>query len=148
MNPPKPSTTSSHQPIPPATSRLSTQIVGVLNYHHTSHNDQRTQDHHEMLDTLIRHWMPLDILSPEALDADLMPVLSDTSTEDPPALLGKIKKELYRKMKNFLEEFFNQDYREYPYSRNLSWSVSEEPKLEYTLTLTINRPTPFSQFRQ
>ena len=98
-----------------------------------------------MLQALFRDWMPVDTSSPEASTADLVPMLSLTSTGDSLALSIETKKELFIKMKNFLEEFSNQADHVYPYYRNLSWSVGEEPKLEYTLTLTINRPmTVFS----
>ena len=47
---------------------------------------------------------------------------------------------LFGDMENLVREFLRRPDRRYPYYRIIRWNEGEHPKLEYVLTVVINRP--------
>ncbi|CAF1097680.1 unnamed protein product [Adineta ricciae] len=44
-------------------------------------------------------------------------------------------------LQNFIQDFFNDDNPQYPYTKTIQWSMDQNPTCEYHLTITIRQPT-------
>src|SRR5271170_1182035 len=86
----------------------------------------------EMPSTLTQEWLPVAASTPVSTSS--ITIGSRRSERD-------IENELFQNIETAVQEFLRHSNREYPSYRIIRCTIGEQPRLEYTVTIVINRPT-------
>jgi hypothetical protein len=102
--------------------------------HDNDEDDNRNEEQQTTTTTSIlsQEWLP---------PAASTPVAATTVARSTRRSERELENELFRNIENLVREFLARPNREYPYYRVIRWTIGEEPRLEYVLTVVINRPT-------
>jgi hypothetical protein len=98
--------------------------------------DSRNEEQPTTTSILSQEWLP---------PAASTPVAATTVATSTRRSEREIENELFRNIENLVREFLRRPNREYPYYRIIRWTIGEQPRLEYVLTVVINRPTVIFQ---
>ncbi|CAF1097621.1 unnamed protein product [Adineta ricciae] len=76
------------------------------------------------------------------LSSDIsLPTVYVTATNTPHRSKEEIQNYLRQSFETVIQDLFNDDKLCYSYSRIVEWSIGDDPKLEYHLTIGIRQPT-------
>ncbi len=92
------------------------------------------QQRQQMANILFQDWLPS--ATSTSLLATVPAATSTTRRSE-----REVENELFQHIQNLVREFLRRPNRECPYYRVMRWTIDEQPRLEYILTVVINRPT-------
>jgi hypothetical protein len=101
--------------------------------HNCNEGPQHEQQTQQMTSTSSEDWLPS-----EAASTSLSTI---AATHSPCRSEREIENELFQNIEKLVREFLRRPNCKYPCYQIIQWTIGEQMRLEYTLTVIINRPT-------
>jgi len=101
--------------------------------HNCNEGPQQDQQTQQMTSTLSQDWLPSEAAS--------TPLSTIAATHSPCRSEREIENELFQNIEKLVREFLRRPNCKYPYYQIIQWTMDEPMRLEYALTVIINRPT-------